>query len=525
MKINKILMTGILPCVLISQCGFYSRANSVYNLNSIITKESNFNAEWVTEGFSKIDSEKYNFTISELNGKIYMIGDMCTSSFTPSQSFLTYDIEKNEWNDLYNYGLDRMNMSSIAIDNKLYCFGGQEMWNGVNKVQAFDVENNTWEDKAPIPEKYGKVYTILLNNFVYCLGGETGSAEQSKTLLKYDINNNSWSEDSNIPSDMIQCTGLEVIGDKLYCFGKNTANEFILNVYDTVSKSWESKKSPGKYREDYSVSALKGKLYMFGGYGNGEISDVEEYNPVSDSWSKLCELPQYSYHLDTMVYNGEIYCILGNDGGYTTIQKLVLKEKSQEDIANSAVDKAEEERTAESLNEARNLVNALPEGDVKKGLQARLNAIMPNNITFTKESASANVDVYIKSENMLSLSLNTNSITFDDFGGTEDLVEENAVVLTVNSSLPYKVNASLATEIQNAAKDKTMDKEILNIKANGELDSTYQHFAAINTPIEIIGTQQAGNGKTHGIDIKLKGGIPHEKDIYKTTIKFEATQK
>ncbi|MBQ8998988.1 MAG: hypothetical protein IJ086_09940 [Clostridium sp.] len=191
--------------------------------------------------------------------------------------------------------------------------------------------------------------------------------------------------------------------------------------------------------------------------------------------------------------------------------------------ARESVAQAEASRTEEALINARLLVNALPEGDVKEELQSKLNAISIIS-TFEKKSASANVDIYIKSENMLSLSLNTNSITFDDFGGTENLVEENAVILTVNSSLPYKVNASLATEIQNTAKDKTMDKKILNIKANGELDSAYQHFTAINTPIEIIGTQEAGNGKTHGIDIMLKGGIPHEKDVYKTTIKFEATQ-
>ena len=145
-------------------------------------------------------------------------------------------------------------------------------------------------------------------------------------------------------------------------------------------------------------------------------------------------------------------------------------------------------------------------------------------MTFEPKNATANLDVYIKSENMLSLSLDTNSVTFDNFGGIEDLVKENAVTLTVSSSLPYKVNASLATEIQNADKSETMNKEILNIKANSEPDGSYQHFTAVDTPIEIIGTQEAGNDKTHGIDIMLKGSIPHEKDIYKTTIKFEATQ-
>ena len=68
-----------------------------------------------------------------------------------------------------------------------------------------------------------------------------------------------------------------------------------------------------------------------------------------------------------------------------------------------------------------------------------------------------------------------------------------------------------------------MNKSILNIKENSE--SIYQAF--INTTDKLIlkDNCSAGNDLIHGIDLKLKGGIAHEKDVYKTTIKFEAEQK
>lgn len=139
------------------------------------------------------------------------------------------------------------------------------------------------------------------------------------------------------------------------------------------------------------------------------------------------------------------------------------------------------------------------------------------------ENTTANLDVYIKSENMLSLSLDTNNIIFEDFSGIEDVIKENAINLRINSSLPYELNAYLSTEIQNTDNSNIMDKNIFNIKENSE--SAYQTFENIRDKVVLKDNCNSGNNLIHGIDIKLKGGIAHEKDVYKTTIKFEAKQK
>ena len=68
-----------------------------------------------------------------------------------------------------------------------------------------------------------------------------------------------------------------------------------------------------------------------------------------------------------------------------------------------------------------------------------------------------------------------------------------------------------------------MDKRILNIKENSEVD--YKEFANTTDNIILKDNCPAGNNLVHSIDIKLRGGIAHEKDVYKTTIKFEVEQK
>lgn len=103
------------------------------------------------------------------------------------------------------------------------------------------------------------------------------------------------------------------------------------------------------------------------------------------------------------------------------------------------------------------------------------------------------------------------------------MVKENAVQISVNSSLPYALNAYLPTEIQNSDKSNAMNKEILNIKESTE--PNYQTFNNINEKLVLKDNNPSGNNLYHNIDIKLKGGIAHQKDVYKTTIKFEAEQK
>lgn len=110
----------------------------------------------------------------------------------------------------------------------------------------------------------------------------------------------------------------------------------------------------------------------------------------------------------------------------------------------------------------------MPDSSKKDELNDILNAIFPN-IETSKQTVSKNTDIYIKMANTLSLSLYTNAVIFEDFSGVEDMEKANAINLTVESSLPYEVNASLETEIQNADRTEIIDKLILNIKANTEM--------------------------------------------------------
>ena len=192
-------------------------------------------------------------------------------------------------------------------------------------------------------------------------------------------------------------------------------------------------------------------------------------------------------------------------------------------IAKDSIKKVEANPTSSNIAMSRMCINMLPESLYKDQLQEQLSLLFSSDIMLDRESASSNLDVYVKSENMLSLSLDTNSVTFDDYSGVEDMEMLGAVNLTINSSLPYQLNAYMSSEITNSDKSNTLPIDILNIRENSEAD--YKQFADTADKIVLKDGCVKGNNNRHSIDLKLALNQAHKADVYKTIIKFEAEQK
>lgn len=194
-------------------------------------------------------------------------------------------------------------------------------------------------------------------------------------------------------------------------------------------------------------------------------------------------------------------------------------------IATNLVIKALEAKDDNSISKALDAINAIENNEEKKQYLLDILASLNNNNIPSLEPSkiSANIDVYIKSENMLLVNLSTNQITFEDFSGIDNLEKINAIEINISSSLPYQLNAYLADEIYNSDKSKKIDIDRLNIKENS--DTNYKEFTNINEKLILKNNCTSGNNNTHNINLMLKGSNTYTADIYKTIIKFEVEQK
>ena len=192
--------------------------------------------------------------------------------------------------------------------------------------------------------------------------------------------------------------------------------------------------------------------------------------------------------------------------------------------ATEAIQLAKENPTIENISQARYWANLMKETIKKDEVNNQINDITtPVDLNIEKKKASANVDVYVKSDNSLSMTLSTNSITFDKYTGTDDIEKNSALEITVHSSLPYDLNAYLEDNIQNSDKSVVMDSNLLQIKESNDVD--YKSFVNTKDKIVLAENNSYGNYKKHSIDLKIEGSNAYKAGIYKTTIKFEAKQK
>ena len=189
-----------------------------------------------------------------------------------------------------------------------------------------------------------------------------------------------------------------------------------------------------------------------------------------------------------------------------------------------AIELAKTNSTVANISQARMWANLLKESVKKDELQNEINTIVDiEDLVLEKKSVTANLDVYVKSENALSMSLSTSSVTFEGYSGIDDLEKLNAVDVVISSSLPYDLNAYLEETLQNRDKSSTISPTAINIKENSNTD--YKQFVNTTDKVVLKSDCDANNDVNHSIDLKLTSGNAHKADIYKAVIKFEAVQK
>ena len=220
--------------------------------------------------------------------------------------------------------------------------------------------------------------------------------------------------------------------------------------------------------------------------GNGKLLIEEDIIPddnlellkewLKDNYSYIYYELKKPLHIETNItsklkiptYDDKTHIFIDSENGINPTLRVTVDRLPQ--VAKEAIKEAELNSTIDNISLARIYINMLPESLYKDLLQEQLNEVFTSDIALDTKSATSNMDVYIKSSNTLSMSLNTNSITFEEFSGIEDLEKQGAIEIIISSSLPYSLNAYLPIEIQNSDKSNTMKKEIINIKENKESD-------------------------------------------------------
>jgi N-acetylneuraminic acid mutarotase len=205
----------------------------------------------------------------------------------------------------------------VTVNGKLYVIGGWGDGKAAGINYEYDPATDKWTKKRSMPRPAHHAALAAANGKIYVVGGFVppqdtqipvgGAWQPIDDAWEYDPAADSWKSLPSVPGKRGSALAAEV-GGKIYVIGGVTTVEgskdpfFTFfgparvlttnDVYDPATNKWESLKPMSVARNHAFGGAVNGKIYVIGGRtGHGFILSatntdvVEEYSPVSDTWS------------------------------------------------------------------------------------------------------------------------------------------------------------------------------------------------------------------------------------------------
>lgn len=240
----------------------------------------------------------YPINASEVNGKIYVVGD----------AVQVLDLKTQTWSQKKSPPIPIEHAASVQSNEKIYLAGGAYRgWpNLTGDVNVYDTTTNSWITDTAMPfATWANQVVKGPDNKLYEFGGEIspGILPISR-VLEYDLgainsSTRTWIMKKPMPTARGALSAVYDGAGKIYVFGGNNDWSFTQifsqnDVYDISSNSWYSRTSLPFARGAMSHAWVNGRIIAIGGSTNGSnrLKDVIQYNPISDEWTPLTPLPE-----------------------------------------------------------------------------------------------------------------------------------------------------------------------------------------------------------------------------------------
>lgn len=254
-------------------------------------------------------------------------------------SSLTFASSKDcAWKELASSQSDKLEVQSVKVNDKLYVIGNNRNDSLISSVtEIYDPVLNTWSTGSPLPVEVKNMGAVGVADQIWIIGGVEMGALQTVTdrVQIYNTVTDTWSAGPSLPSPRM--SGATTLSDgKIHFFGgllsdKVTAasEHYILDLNDSLA-NWQSATPLPDPRNRLGAASVNGKIYAIGGQSTldslvQEQSFLDEYDPLTDSWTRKTDLPSPRSHFESSVgvHNNKIIVVGGkkHDSILNTVSK------------------------------------------------------------------------------------------------------------------------------------------------------------------------------------------------------------
>jgi N-acetylneuraminic acid mutarotase len=242
--------------------------------------------------------------------------------------------QAQDWQAGPAINLARSHFAAGVIGDKIFIFGGQNTDNtSNNSIEVLDLAQPTAWTLLPgtnnaninlVKEFSG---TVLTDQW-FVFGGYDGVPRKTHLnyVESYDPVSDTWSEKSSMPTNRFQAVSI-THNQQIYAFGgeyaqsENSPSYYykIVEAFDPLTDSWRTVTNMPQLRLLPAVAVFNDKAYVIGGGQVGAwktYSNLYAYDFINKSWIKsgLSKLPTprvFSFGHAAPVLNGKIYLVGG----------------------------------------------------------------------------------------------------------------------------------------------------------------------------------------------------------------------
>jgi len=219
--------------------------------------------------------------------------------------------------------------ATAVVNGKVYVMGGQRTDSGVipgpstNLLEIYDPVTNTWSPGNSMPTARMGLVATVANGKIYAIGGRTDGVSTSAvgTVEQLDPATGLWTTKNPMPTARYFAAGATLptpLGDQIVVAGGESADLLLSNVeqYNPLTNAWSNLSAMTTARSQLALAEFAGRLYAVGGYA-GVISQwvgsVEEYDPGTGSWTARAPTPTARAHLVLAPFNGKLLAAGGEN--------------------------------------------------------------------------------------------------------------------------------------------------------------------------------------------------------------------
>jgi non-specific serine/threonine protein kinase len=223
----------------------------------------------------------------------------------------------SKWRRLPSMPTPRQNMTGTVLDGTIWVVGGVGVGSsGSRRIEGYDPVINGWKAGPDLPLRLHHEMAVTYKGELVVIGGwipegSNPSAETSDRV--FALRGGKW---VRLPSlDRPRAAGAAaVVGDRIVVVGGQAGGRLLATSEVFDGEQWSTKAPIPTPREHLAAASDGQFVYAVGGRAlspDKNSAALERYDPATDSWQPLPDMPTARGGLGAAIANGHLFAVGG----------------------------------------------------------------------------------------------------------------------------------------------------------------------------------------------------------------------